>query len=323
MEVNQMKFMKKSLALLFAVVLVFSLSATAFATGTDATYTDVSSVTITKNYVNSNNGQVPAADFTLEVTASTVSDSEVTTAPALTSISTASFALGGHGTGDIVITLPEYTHVGKYQYTLKEVVPTSPLAGVTYDSSEITLIVSVINGENGLVRVPVVKVGTNKDFEVTNTYDSGKLTITKEVTGAYGDKTKEFNVVVKFTGEEGKTSPTELDAVVCGEQTTITVGTEVTLKIKDGASIIVYNIPSGMSYSVEEADYSASGYTTTYTGDKTGTMGKADVTLKITNEKDGTPETGISLDSLPYVVILVVVLGGAAVLFLRKRHAED
>ena len=41
--------------------------------------------------------------------------------------------------------------------------------------------------------------------------------------------------------------------------------------------------------------------------------------VAITNNKGGTPDTGITLDSLPFVLILAVC-AGAVVLFVIKRR---
>ena len=42
------------------------------------------------------------------------------------------------------------------------------------------------------------------------------------------------------------------------------------------------------------------------------------------NNKEATPDTGVLLDSLPYVVILaVVVLGAALVIVRRRKHRDD
>ena len=40
------------------------------------------------------------------------------------------------------------------------------------------------------------------------------------------------------------------------------------------------------------------------------------------NKYDVTPDTGVVLDSLPYIVILVIVLVGV-VLMVRRRRRED
>lgn len=43
----------------------------------------------------------------------------------------------------------------------------------------------------------------------------------------------------------------------------------------------------------------------------------------VTNHCDLKPDTGVLLDTLPYIVILAVVAGGVALLMLRKRRKED
>lgn len=43
----------------------------------------------------------------------------------------------------------------------------------------------------------------------------------------------------------------------------------------------------------------------------------------VTNHCDLIPDTGVLLDTLPYIVILAVVAGGVALLMLRKRRKED
>ena len=43
----------------------------------------------------------------------------------------------------------------------------------------------------------------------------------------------------------------------------------------------------------------------------------------VTNRCDLMPDTGVLLDTLPYIVILAVVAGGVALLMLRKRRKED
>lgn len=45
--------------------------------------------------------------------------------------------------------------------------------------------------------------------------------------------------------------------------------------------------------------------------------------ITVTNHCTLFPDTGVLLDTLPYIVILAVVAGGVALLMLRKRHKED
>ena len=45
--------------------------------------------------------------------------------------------------------------------------------------------------------------------------------------------------------------------------------------------------------------------------------------ITVTNHCTLKPDTGVLLDTLPYIVILAVVVGGVALLMLRKRRKED
>lgn len=50
---------------------------------------------------------------------------------------------------------------------------------------------------------------------------------------------------------------------------------------------------------------------------------KNGATVAFTNTKDFTPDTGVILDTLPYLLILAVVVGGGALLILHKRRSHD
>lgn len=45
--------------------------------------------------------------------------------------------------------------------------------------------------------------------------------------------------------------------------------------------------------------------------------------LAFTNHCKLIPDTGVLLDTLPYIVILAVVVGGGILLMLRKRRKND
>ena len=55
----------------------------------------------------------------------------------------------------------------------------------------------------------------------------------------------------------------------------------------------------------------------------TVTLSDTNQTLAFTNHCGLKPDTGVLLDTLPYIVILAVVAGGVALLMLRKRRKED
>ena len=47
------------------------------------------------------------------------------------------------------------------------------------------------------------------------------------------------------------------------------------------------------------------------------------ISIVVTNTKEGTPDTGVILDSLPYILILVIVAIGGVFIILKKRKIRD
>lgn len=313
--------MKKFVAILLTLMLVLGVSA-AFAD---------TNVTINKVYKLTNDGTTsPEETFTLEqVGNGTVTDGDATSAPALGTITGAEFAAGAAtvngATGTITVALPKYDNVGVYEYTLKEVAGNN--AGVGYHAGNIRLVVTVINGTNGLeakAAVHTEATGAEKSDTIENTYSAGTLNVSKTVTGNLGDKDKYFKFTVTLTGEAEKTYG-ESYAVSGGSNasnpTTIAVnGGKTTFLLKDGETIHIDNLPYGVGYEVVEDDYLNDGYQTTKTGD-TGSINADAQTAAFTNEKKGQIDTGVTTESLPYVVLMgFVVLAGAALLLKRKAH---
>lgn len=326
-----MKRVKQLFACLLALTMMFGLSATAFARESGTTPTDQETVTIKKVYKLVGQGTSPAETFTLEqVGNGIVTDGEATSAPHLGTITGAAFAEGAATvdgtTGNITVALPEYTSVGVYEYTLEEVAGTT--AGVNYYGKNIKLVVTVVNGNDGKLRIAAVHteaVGEAKNDSFTNTYSAGTLNVSKTVKGNLGDKDKYFEFKVTLTGETGKTYGASY-AVSGGSNTanpkTIKIGEgeEATFLLKDGETISIANLPYGVTYTVTET--AVGGYTTTKTGD-TGTINAADQTAAFTNTKTGDIDTGVYLDNLPYILVFAGVLAIAAVFVVRRRRFED
>lgn len=326
--------MKKLLSIGLAAMLAFGLATTSFAeeAGDVTTPTD-GTVTIHKVYKLENAGTTsPEETFTLvQVGDGTVTDGEATSAPHLGAITGAAYEEGAATvsgtTGNITVALPEYTNVGVYEYTLKEVA--GKTAGVTYYDKGIKLVVTVVNDNNGKLRIAAVhteSTGEAKSDNFPNTYKAGELDVSKTVTGNLGDKNRYFEFKVTLTGEEGKTyadsyavsgannegNPTSVE-VKAGEDK------EYTFKLKHGDTITIANLPYGVTYTVTET--AAAGYTTTSTGDH-GTINAADQAAEFTNTKDGSIDTGVVLNNMPYILVLAVLAAGVAVFIIRKRRED-
>lgn len=130
----------------------------------------------------------------------------------------------------------------------------------------------------------------------------------------------------------------------------------ITMTVRHGGSVTIKDIPSGVSYTVKEIKAVVDGTDTdlTYLTDKTaspnvqsaykvsygdtvaesisssatGTIGSDEeqgqslaASVSIKNEKDmPKPETGITLETLPYVLIMAIAVMGVVMLTLRKRE---
>lgn len=336
--------MKKFLSMMLALVLVLSMSTIAFATdGEETTYEDMSTVTLTKEYKLTNDGTTsPAETFAFSaLTCTNVTDAAngVTTdnapVPTIADVSyTAGDAGGVNARKDITISLPTYTSVGIYTYTFSET--DGGTAGVTYRSEPITLVVTVIE-QGGKVRVAAVHTEgacEAKSGEFNNKYSAGSLSVKKTVTGIMGDQQKEFTVKVTFTAPAGDTvrgdityvDGTEIKTIAAGEGWTGSKVVDITLKHNE--TVTFTNIPYGVTYTVVENNYTGKengGYDVpSYQfDDNNKKIDSASENVTITNNKGGVVDTGINMDSMPYILMLAVVFMGLFVFFSKKRKMRE
>ena len=151
-------------------------------------------------------------------------------------------------------------------------------------------------------------------------------TITKKVEGLFGDRSKQFRIVVtgpnnfrqEFTLAHGEPGTLNNLMVQVGDVITIT---EYDASDYDTTAQIYYG-SNGL--------LGANGQEFTGENEKTTTITITDdmidldeINITVTNEKDAPVDNGVLLDTLPYILILVVVVGGGVLLFLRKRKNDD
>lgn len=185
--------------------------------------------------------------------------------------------------------------------------------------------------------VTMNKENSNRSITFSNFYEkkTADVTLTKHVTGLMGDTHKEF--AFRITGLEGKGATLENGNL---SNFTLTHNGSVTLK----------NVPMDTVFAVVETLGADSGYETKATGhdtdatrtfyyklvledgeqklmacDADGSHEKAqnELAITVTNHCTLKPDTGVLLDTLPYIVILAVVVGGGILLMLRKRRKND
>lgn len=100
--------------------------------------------------------------------------------------------------------LPEFDHVGVYTYKISETAGNT--AGMRYNTDAYKLQVTVLNdGNGGFTRVVTIVDGNDvKTDTILNTFEAGKLVVTKEITGNFSQSDDTFEVTVTLTPVEGK-----------------------------------------------------------------------------------------------------------------------
>lgn len=332
--------MKKLISLALALMLVLSLSTVAFAATQDLTGVLDQSTTFTKQYV-VNNGTAPAETFSFEVEYQSYKNNEgedatATSHPTVT-LGTAAFnALSATGTATASVSISNYADVelGVYTYKITEVVPTTKTAGTTYNSTPVYLVVTILRDEesnNHYVAAIHYETATGeKTGEITNSYAAGQLTVTKEIEGNMADMDKEFEFTVKFTPESGTEFDTTVqitnDAATTSRTYTATANADgtytVVFNLGDGDTATFSNIPVGTTYEISEDE---DGYTKEHTTAADGTISannETDVDVW-TNTLTSEIDTGITMDYMPYVLLLAVAAVGLVVMFTKKRMMRE
>ena len=199
--------------------------------------------------------------------------------------------------------------------------------------------------------------GDDSEFRFVNTYTKKAegtidpdnpdnklaLLISKKVTGQYGDKTRgfTFNVKIKLPDTADKTNIYTGTVEDIEYQFSHNNDTEVTLS--DGQSLKFEDLPVGTTYDVAEVatiDYQPSAIVTENGIEGTETIGTMSKALTITNKKVGessnkaaftndyndedvaTP-TGIFINNLPFVLMVVVAGSGLALYVVSKRRSHQ
>lgn len=180
-------------------------------------------------------------------------------------------------------------------------------------------------------------ITTNRIYYARYIPDSVDVELTKHVAGKFGDQSKEYEFEYYYT-ENGQQSEHKTVKLKNGETQVILqdvpIGAVLTIIEKaskgytltsnigsvsgtedDEEKTVTISVYGDTATQAEESEVAA------YATEVTGRTDKLKVEL--TNTRDFDPDTGVLLDTLPYIVILAVVVGGGILLMLRKRRKND
>lgn len=235
----------------------------------------------------------------------------------------------------------DFDKPGTYFFTLSEVDGTN--ANINYDTETTYTVVvnvrwavgddNVPTGETEIDSVGVRAEGSSEKVAgdggatFNNTPETNSdVTLTKKVAGTAADTAKDFEFTIQLSGVTGEYTISLPD----GSSVT-TQGGRATVKLHHGQSATIENLPKDATYTITETD--TTDYTETNTVNDessengliaTGTVDETDDTVVFTNEKGFMPQTGITMNTLPFVGVGVVAAAGAVTLVIsRKRRAGE
>lgn len=183
---------------------------------------------------------------------------------------------------------------------------------------------------------------TSNTVEFTNTYSVPNLksmTIKKVVTGAFGERNKDFTFKVELKDKNGNAATGVIHSTLNG-------GTSLeSFTLKHGQQVTLMEIPIGTTITITESD--ANDYDTSATNYKVNSNKEfiyvvvadengnavlkskdnnqtvANSAITVENNFDGNPDTGVLLDTLPYLILLAVAVAGGVLVVVRKRKHRD
>ena len=350
---------KKKLALFVLTgVLFVGITTTAYAqdipTIGAGTENENATAFITKNLEFSEGLSVPEATFEFIVEADT-DDAPKATIENITYGVTDEVRKGEPNAGkytiskNSTITFDDFPHAGVYEYTVKE--KKGDLTDITYSSKEYTLRVYVANrpdnsGETYIKTITAEEEENKTDnLLFTNTYskNSGSLIIEKNTIGELADKTKEFEFTITFA-QSSTSDQTVFTGKIGDQEIVCRAGEPTTFQLHDKQKLEFENLLVGTNYVVTEKGEEGDGYIPSITvienskltvDDKKGNekddlsssdegadnlIGEKENKVTFTNTYQDIPITGIILNNIPFLLLLVLSAIAFGTLAVLKRR---
>lgn len=320
--------MKKTLKVLLALLLVFSLvTPAAFA---------AEEPEVKKVYTVGENVLSPEVTFEFKLEGvDPTADENVNGQPVVKGVegllkfkddvNTLTFTEGGENT--LPLEVVKGTNApGIYKYQVTET--KGSVEGLVYDETEYTVYLYLL--ADGTHQFVIYNGEEKATLDFTNVYaheDEGgllhNLTVAKTVTGNLGDQNKDFNFTITITPDE--TVAGQQFVVKKGTDTVATLNSEnnytLEVTLKHDESVVVYGLSENDNYTVVEAESNKDGYTTTGEVTDATAMGSKDKTITVTNEANQEIPTGIIENIAPFALVLVAAVAFGFVYF-KKRSVE-
>lgn len=222
-----------------------------------------------------------------------------------------SVTVQGTGTvqGELIIGFDSGAAPGIYSYTMEEIPQNGD--GIVYDPAVYRVTVAVADGESKTAAIQsVTKDGAVVDSIDYVNYQAVPLKLSKRVTGNAGSYTRKFSFTAAIT----------LDGRLWKTQS---------LELSHGESILLEQIPYGAAVTITETNpgsYETKVFaqgTEVTTGANngfqavTGPLTEAAEVIYV-NHLSQSLDTGVDLDYLPYIAIILVTLTGLCIFMLRK-----
>ncbi|MBR0133847.1 hypothetical protein IJM16_01105 [Candidatus Saccharibacteria bacterium] len=259
-------------------------------------------------------------------------------------------------TADLDFSSAVFTKVGDYNFTITE---TGSTDTTSYPTSTKSYVVTVSVRNETSSGAPtgehVATLGSVKEYSATNklttilgndtevVFDAGAVrtyaTLTKQVTGNNADEDACFGVKLSLAGGaglsysiSGSTCPDQPAAVAGNGDTIVYIKHNETITI--GRNNNINEIPLGSTFKAEEQG--ATDYETFIDGSTTNSKTSAMKTLvdagastfntanriNIVNHKETPPRTGVVFSILPFIIIALIGIFGAAYVAKTKKVTE-
>ena len=370
-----MKINKKVLSVGLALAMVMGMTTGAMAAATETRPTTTQLVTsdgtvTIKNTMNiDKNITVPNVSYEYDTTQiaynneTPVSANKKVTVPAKQTITfgstdtvSADNTVVKTATLDLTKATARYPSAGKYTF---EVVETRKETGITgtmthTDTTKYEIAVYVENttsaegtADLAVKGITIYNVDTGEKVNGVEFYETysknDSLIVTKTVSGAMADLTKEFEYTLTFTVPATAPSSNTITYTPAGKVTVDAAG-NYTIKLKNGESVSFDSVPVGTTYTITEKQdrdftgalditYGDGTSDTTVTGAKGANITATDKLVKetttgtneakFTNTFEDITITGVVTNNLPFIMMILVagasILGFALISIKRRR----